>query len=56
VNDVEPVPRIPGGRVADRLRAAMAHWQHEVVALGSIDPVTTELVRLRAADHHDCHT
>lgn len=48
--------RIPDGRVADRLRTAMAQWQHEVLALGSIDAVTTELVRLRAARHHDCHT
>jgi alkylhydroperoxidase family enzyme len=50
------VTRIPGARVDDRLRSAMAHWQHEVLALGSIDAVTTELVRLRAAQHHDCHT
>lgn len=48
--------RIPDGRVADRLRAAMANWQQEVLALTSIDAVTTELVRLRAARHHDCHT
>ena len=48
--------RIPDGRVAGRLRAAMANWQHEALALTSIDPVTTELVRLRAARHHDCHT
>jgi alkylhydroperoxidase family enzyme len=50
------VTRIPDGRVADRLRAAMGEWQHEVLALTSIDSVTTELVRLRAAQHHACDT
>jgi hypothetical protein len=34
----------------------MAAWQRETLALHSIDEVTTELVRLRAARHHDCHT
>ena len=48
--------RIPDGRIADRLRTAMGRWQLEVLALTSIDAVTTELVRLRAARHHDCHT
>lgn len=34
----------------------MADWQQRVLALSAIDAVTTELVRLRAAKHHDCHT
>ena len=25
-------------------------------ALGGLDGITTELVRLRCAQHHDCHT
>jgi len=27
-----------------------------VVQLALVDPVTTEMVRLRCAEHHDCHT
>lgn len=49
-------PRIPGAVVDGRLRSAMSAWQEYVLALDSIDPVTTELVRLRAARRHDCHT
>ena len=26
------------------------------VSLDAVDPVTTELVRMRCANHHDCHT
>lgn len=26
------------------------------VSLDTVDPVTTELVRMRCANHHDCHT
>lgn len=49
-------PRLPGAQVEPGLRAAMATWQQGVLAIDAIDPVTTELVRLRAASHHDCHT
>jgi hypothetical protein len=51
-----------GRRVADavktsrRLATAMDTWQAAVVRLDRLDPVTTELVRLRCARHHDCHT
>jgi hypothetical protein len=38
------------------LRRALGEWQAAVVRLDALDPVTTELVRLRCADHHDCHT
>ena len=44
----------PGVRATDALRAALDEWQASVVLLDAMDPVTTELVRLRAAAHHDC--
>jgi len=50
-------PRVPPGTRADeRLGAALSDWQAAVVMLDELDPVTTELVRLRAAAHHDCRT
>ncbi len=49
--------RIPEGvNAASALRHALGSWQAAVVRLDSVDPVTTELVRLRCANHHDCHT
>jgi alkylhydroperoxidase family enzyme len=49
--------RIPVGVRADAsLDRALATWQASVVVLDAVDPVTTELVRLRAAAHHDCRT
>lgn len=49
--------RIAPGRHGDqRLTAALSEWQAAVVCLGDVDPVTTELVRLRCANYHDCHT
>jgi len=49
--------RVPAGTKADRgLAEAIERWQAAVVRLGALDPVTTELVRLRCAAHHDCHT
>lgn len=48
--------RLPGAVPDAALKGAMAAWQREALALRSIDEVTTELVRLRAARHHDCHT
>jgi len=41
---------------APDLKSALAEWQAGVVCLDEVDPVTTELVRLRCATHHDCHT
>jgi hypothetical protein len=38
------------------LRRALGAWQAAVVRLDTVDPVTTELVRLRCARYHDCHT
>ena len=50
-------PRIPRDTpVDDELRRAVERWQAAVVRLDAVDPVTTELVRLRCARYHDCHT
>ncbi len=43
-------------RAQSSLRAALSEWQAAVVCLDAVDPITTELVRLRCANHHDCHT
>jgi AhpD family alkylhydroperoxidase len=49
--------RIPTGvKAAAPLSEALSDWQASVVVLSKMDPVTTELVRLRAAAHHDCRT
>ncbi|MGA0969785.1 MAG: hypothetical protein ACO3U0_00710 [Ilumatobacteraceae bacterium] len=34
----------------------LSEWQAAVVRLQHLDPVTTELVRMRCAVYHDCHT
>jgi len=46
----------PDVRVTASLRDALEEWQASVVVLDRMDPVTTELVRLRAAAYHDCRT
>jgi len=49
--------RIPEGvKATDAVRRALDEWQAAVVRLSDLDPVTTELVRLRCARYHDCHT
>ena len=49
--------RIPDGvKATDAVRRALDVWQAAVVRLSALDPVTTELVRLRCARYHDCHT
>jgi hypothetical protein len=45
-----------GAGSARGLRQALSAWQAAVVRLDRVDAVTTELVRLRCARHHDCHT
>ena len=51
-----------GRRVSKAARAdsellhSLAEWQAAVVRRDEIDPITTELVRLRCASYHDCHT
>lgn len=60
-------PRIPaavidGKRVSPSaawqpaLGVALDAYQAAVVRLQGLDPVTTELVRLKCARYHDCHT
>ena len=50
-------PRIPDGvRATSQLAQALDEWQAAVVRLSRLDVVTTELVRLRCARYHDCHT
>lgn len=52
---MEHEPRVPRGlSAAPSLRRALNQWQASVVRLTALDPVTTELVRLRAAAVHDC--
>lgn len=50
-------PRVPPGTRGDReLHRALGAWQAAVVRAGAVDPLTTEVVRLRCAWHHDCGT
>lgn len=46
----------PKTRSDSALLDAMMQWQAAAVRQDSVDPMTTELVRLRCAHHHDCHT
>jgi len=53
----------PSSRLLDQppeavgsLNKALSEWQAAVVCLDEVDPITTELVRLRCANYHDCHT
>ena len=49
--------RVPDGvKTAPVLANALDAWQAAVVRLCRLDPVTTELVRLRCARYHDCRT
>jgi len=49
--------RIPTGVSAPRaLSAALGGFAAAVVRMSSVDPITTELVRLRCAHYHDCGT
>ncbi len=45
-----------GTRVNADLIGALVEWQAAAVRQDEVDPMTTELVRLRCARHHDCHT
>lgn len=38
------------------LRKPLGDWQAAVVRMKSLDPVTTELIRMRCAHMHDCKT
>lgn len=51
-----PEPTGPTAPVAPGLGAAIGAYQDAVMRLGGLDPVTTELVRLRCARQHQCFT
>jgi hypothetical protein len=38
------------------LRSALMRFSAAVVLLDTVDPATTELVRLRCASYHNCRT
>ena len=47
--------RIPSGvSAAAPLRSSLGRFAAAVVRMDAVDPLTTELVRLRCANHHDC--
>ncbi|MBH76684.1 MAG: hypothetical protein CL897_00420 [Dehalococcoidia bacterium] len=46
----------PSTPVAPGLSAGIGNYQDVVMRLSNIDPVTTELVRLRCARQHQCFT
>ena len=46
----------PGNATDPRLRAAVQGFAAATMRLATIDAVTTELVRLRCASHHQCRT
>lgn len=51
-----PESDVPAAAVAPGLSAGIGHYQDVVMRLDGIDPVTTELVRLRCARQHQCFT
>ena len=54
---IDRSPRIPRDTRTDpELLRALIDWQASVVRLDDVDALTTEIVRLRCAQHHDCHT
>ena len=49
--------RVAAGTTADpTLRRALGAIAASTVRLATVDPVTTEIVRMRCAKHHDCGT
>ncbi|MEM7094457.1 MAG: hypothetical protein AAF567_15755 [Actinomycetota bacterium] len=50
-------PRAPEGTTRSLpLQMALLRFAAAAVRNDAIDPVTTELVRMRCASYHDCHT
>ncbi len=47
-------PPTKSGRYGTELDAAMSAFENAVVRADALDPITTELVRLRCARIHDC--
>ncbi|HJP41643.1 MAG TPA: hypothetical protein QGF35_08060 [Dehalococcoidia bacterium] len=50
------IPAPESGRYQPQLGASLDAYQDAVVKLNNLDPITTELVRLRCGRQHDCHT
>lgn len=51
------VPRVAAGTyAAAQLRKPLGDWQAAVVRMGNLDPITTEIIRMRCAVYHDCRT
>ena len=49
--------RVVAGTRADReVTVPLMRFAAAAVRRGAVDPITTELVRLRCATFHDCHT
>lgn len=54
---MQNTPRIASGvYAATPLRKPLGDWQAAVVRMNSLDPVTTEIIRMRCAVYHDCRT
>ena len=54
---VTRTPRVAHGTVGHRaLHRALGEFAAAAVRNEAVDPITTELVRLRCAAYHDCHT
>jgi hypothetical protein len=50
-------PRVPAGTKGNRtLIGPLMEFAAAAVRNETVDPVTTELVRLTCAEYHDCHT
>ena len=48
--------RLPkGARTDAELHQAVGRWQSAAIALDAVDPVTTELVRIRNARYQTCY-
>jgi len=54
--DESPPPGQSDPGRASSLRSAVTELHAEAVRLDGLDPITTEVVRLRAANYHDCKT
>jgi hypothetical protein len=46
----------PGTTAHPELRRGIGRIASSTVRLDTVDPVTTEIVRMRCAKHHDCGT
>ncbi len=53
---VRSVRVAPGTRADRTLLDPLMRFAAAAVRNDGVDPITTELVRLRCASYHDCHT